>query len=171
MHGYQNHKSKHVRSEKLITILPRAALPGFPEFPAWKIDSTISLVNTPVVDRHAGDDECDNNEGLQGLSDDSSAEKEQAHAAEDDGCGDPGAVGSFELGFTDAEDDKAEHGEEVEGVSCDTVKGDESAEFADYYVDGRKDTVECHGVDGREAEFGFVAQETGEGFAGPGAAA
>jgi hypothetical protein len=33
---------------------------------------------------------------------------------EDYGCGDPGAVGTFQLGFTDTEDDQTQNGEEVD---------------------------------------------------------
>ena len=92
MHGYQNHKSKQDQSGRGIT--PNWSGTALPEFPAGKIDPTISLVNTPVVDRYTSDDERDDDEGLQGLGDDSSTKKEQAHAAEDDGSGDPGAVGT-----------------------------------------------------------------------------
>ena len=107
---------------------------------------------------------------MQGLGDNSPTEKEQAHAAEDDGCGDPSAVGTFQLGFTDTEDDQAKNGEEVEGVSGYTVESDEGAELADNDVDGSQGTVKGHGVDRCEAESGFIAEETGEGLAGPGAA-
>lgn len=168
MHGYHNHKSKQERRKRRLP--PNLSRTSLPEFPAGKIDSTISLVDTPVVDRYAGYDERDDNEGLQGLGDDSPTEEKQAHAAEDDGCGDPSAVGAFQLGFTDTEDDQAENGEEVEGVSSYTVESDKGAEFADDDVDGGQGTVKGHGVDRREAESGVIAEETGEGLAGPGAA-
>lgn len=168
MHGYHNHKSKQERSRWRVP--PNLSRTSLPEFPAGKIDLTISLVDTPVVDRYAGDDERDDDESLQGLGDDSPAEKEQAHAAEDDGCGDPCAVGTFQLGFTDTEDNQAENGEEVEGVSGYTVESDEGAELADDDVDGSQGTVKGHGIDWREAESGVITEETGEGLAGPGAA-
>lgn len=168
MHGYHNHKSKEERSGRRVP--PNLSRTSLPEFPAGKIDSTISLVNTPVVDRYAGDDERDNDEGLQGLGDNSPTEEEQAHAAEYDGRGDPSAVGTLQMGFTDTEDDQAENGEEVKGVSGYTVESDKGAEFADDDVDGSQSAVEGHGIDWREAESGVIAKEAGEGLAGPGAA-
>ena len=166
MHGYHNHKSKE-RSGRVSPNLSGAALP---KFPAGEVNPTIPLVDTPVVDRHTGDDERDHDERLQGLGNDRSAEEEQAHAAEDDGCGNPGAVGTFQLGFTDTEDDQTENGEEVEGVPGYTVESDEGAELADDDVDGCQGAVKGHGIDRGESESGFIAEETGEGLAGPGTA-
>lgn len=169
MHRYHNHKSKQDQSGWKVP--PNLSGATLPEFPARKVDPTISLVDTPVVDGYAGDDERNDDQRLQGLGDDSSAEEEQAHAAEDDGCGDPGAVGTFQFGFTDTEDDQAENGEEVEGISGYTVESDESAELADDDVNGCQGTVKGHGIDRREAKSGVIAEETGKGLAGPGAAA
>lgn len=168
MHGYHNHKSKQDESGRRATLnLLGTALP---EFPTGNIDSTISLVYAPVVYGDAGDDERDDDQSLQGLGDNSPAEEEQANATEDNGCGDPGAVGTFQQWFTDTEDDQAENGEEVEGVSGYTVESDEGAELADDDVDGSQGAVKSHGIDRREAKSGIIAEETGEGLAGPGAA-
>ena len=71
--------------------------------------------------------------------------------------------------FAHSEHDEAEHCEEVERVARDAVEGDEGAEFADDDVGGAEECVEDHGVDGRESQAAFfVAEEAGEGFAGPG---
>lgn len=168
MHGYHNHKSKQDESGRRATLnLLGTALP---EFPTGNIDSTISLVYAPVVYGDAGDDERDDDQSLQGLGDNSPAEEEQANATEDNGCGDPGAVGTFQQWFTDTEDDQAENGEEVEGVSGYTVEGDKGLELADDNVDEGECTVQRHGVNGGETNSRAVSTETRKNLGGPGAA-
>lgn len=123
----------------------------------------ISSMDAPEVHRDACNHKGDHYERLQCLGEDGAAEQEQTDAAEDDGGGDPGLVGSLEVRFTDAQDNEAEDGEEVEGVAGDAVEGDESAEFADDAVAGGKDGVEDESVDGGEEEACiFVAQKTAE---------
>jgi hypothetical protein len=51
---------------KVISEASRSAGP-LPKFPVGKIDTTVPLVDTPVVNRHTGDDEGDDNECLQGF--------------------------------------------------------------------------------------------------------
>ena len=104
------------------------------------------------IHRHPQRHEAQHPDRLHRLRDDRPCQQEQAHAAEDDGRRDPGLVRALEVGLAHAQDDEAQHGEEVEGVARDAVEGDEGGELADEDVAGRQRGVEHHRVDGREAD-------------------
>ena len=74
--------------------------------------------------------ESNHQQRLQGLCKHGPGQQEQAHAAEDDGRGDPRLVGAVEVRFAHAQHDEAEDGQEVEGVAGDAVEGDERVEGA-----------------------------------------
>lgn len=120
---------------------PLTPTPAFPELPcrglsppALALGHLIAALYPPEEDRNAREDECDDDDRLQRLREDGPAEEEQADAAEDDGRSYPGFVRPFQMWLLHSQDDEAENGEEVEGVSRHAIKGQEFAEFADDHV-------------------------------------
>ncbi|OSS47955.1 hypothetical protein B5807_06592 [Epicoccum nigrum] len=109
--------------------------------------------------------ESNHQQRLQGLCKHGPGQQEQAHAAEDDGRGDPRLVGAVEVRFAHAQHDEAEDGQEVEGVAGDAVEGDERVEGAGEDVDGGEARVEDHGGDRGEEEARVLVGEVGGEFA------
>ena len=112
------------KKEKKRSTRPRKLLPKLPLIRKPNLNLPITLVNTPEVNRHAGDDERHDDQRLQRLRDDRAAEQENTNTAEDNGRRDPGLIRPFQVRFPDAEDDQAQNREEVESVTRDAVEGD-----------------------------------------------
>src|SRR5690242_2837958 len=163
--------TSYIFVQSLLDMLSRG--PPLPEAPASALLAAALEVAEPLLrllappadpgkphqqpDGHEGHDE----QRLHGLGEDGAAEQEQADAAEDDGRGDPGLVGAFEVGLADAQDDEAQDRLEVEGVPGDAVEGDERVEAAGDDVDGCDGGVEQHGADGGEEEARVWVGEPG----------
>ena len=132
-----------------------APSPPPPKFPTnavlARFSSSVLALHPPEIHRDSSRDEGNDDDDLHWLRKDCSRQQEDADAAEDDRCGDPGLVWSLQIWLADSEDNEAEHGEEVEGVGGHARKGDQGTELADDDVGGRQDGIRKHGIDGCKA--------------------
>lgn len=112
----------------------------------------------PKVHGDAGRDEGNDDERLSWRCKHCPTEQKQTDAAKDDGRCDPRFVRALQVRLLDPQDDKAEHGEEVEGVAGDAVECEEGGELADEDVAGRQGGVEGHCID-RGEEYACIVRD------------
>lgn len=109
----------------------------------------IASSDAPEIDRYTGYHEEHDRESLEGLCEHGAGEEKDAHAAEDNGGGNPCLVRAGKFRFLDTQNNYAEHGEEVEGVTGNPVKRDEGAELANNDVTCGENRVENESIDWR----------------------
>ena len=73
--------------------------------------------------------------------------------------------------LADAKDDQTEYGEEIKGVTSDTVEGHQGAELAHDDIDGCQGGVESHGINRGVSKSGLITKNARKRLAGPGASA
>ena len=87
------------------------------------------------VNRYPRRHKPNHNQRLHRFRDHRSSQQEQAHTTKDNWRRDPCFIRSFQIGFSNPEDDQAQDCKEVECIPCHTVECNEGSEFAESDVD------------------------------------
>lgn len=140
----------------------------FPKLPPFAVTirtlvGPIPASYPPKEDGNAGNHESHDDKCLNRLGKYSTAQEEQADAAEDDWCRDPGSVWPVKIRLLNPQDDEAKYRNEVKGVPCDTIERDESAELSHDAVSSGQNAVENESIYRRIKEARvFVAEYRGD---------